>query len=67
MIISNWSTDETLSASGTRQWFWVVNPASKERYLFKLTKETTGEIWVEKIASEVISIRFPYAGDLICN
>ncbi|MGG0031613.1 HipA domain-containing protein [Priestia megaterium] len=51
--ISNWERDDTLNASGTREKFWLVNPENKERYMFKLPKEGTGEIWAEKVASEI--------------
>ncbi|MCC5803558.1 HipA domain-containing protein [Rossellomorea vietnamensis] len=51
--ISDWNVDETLVASGTREKFWVVDPKSNNKFLFKLPKEGTGEIWAEKVAAEV--------------
>jgi len=51
--ISNWERDDTLTASGTREKFWLVKPGTTERFIFKLPKEGTGEIWAEKVASEV--------------
>lgn len=51
--ITNWKVDNELNASGTREKFWVIHPETGERYLFKLPKENTGEIWAEKIASEI--------------
>ncbi|MDM5309696.1 HipA domain-containing protein [Peribacillus frigoritolerans] len=53
MDISDWKIDETVIASGTREKFWLINPDNNKRYLFKLPKEGTGEIWAEKVASEV--------------
>lgn len=51
--ISNWEIDETLTASGTREKYWITKPDTGEKYLFKLPKEGTGEIWAEKVSSEV--------------
>lgn len=55
--ISNWEIDETIMASGTRAKYWLIDNTQpgqiKKRYLFKLPKENTGEIWAEKIAAEV--------------
>ncbi|MEI2341595.1 HipA domain-containing protein [Priestia megaterium] len=51
--ISHWERDDKLNASGTREKFWLINPDNKERYIFKLPKEGTGEIWAEKVASEI--------------
>lgn len=51
--ISDWKIDETRNASGTREKYWLVNPETEELYLFKLPKQGTGEIWAEKVASEV--------------
>lgn len=51
--VSRWEIDETLNASGTREKFWLTKPETGEKYLFKLPKDGTGEIWAEKVASEV--------------
>ncbi|PEE43828.1 toxin HipA [Priestia megaterium] len=51
--ISHWERDDRLNASGTREKFWLINPENEERYMFKLPKEGTGEIWAEKVASEI--------------
>jgi hypothetical protein len=51
--ISGWKVDETRNASGTREKHWLVKPKTDDLYLFKLPKQGTGEIWAEKIASEV--------------
>lgn len=52
--ISKWKIDYNLSVGGTREKFWLINPSSGERCLFKLPKEDAiGEIWAETVASEV--------------
>lgn len=51
--VSHWEKDEKRQASGTRQKFWLINPLDKQRYLFKIPKENTGEAWAEVIASKI--------------
>jgi len=51
--ISHWEKDETIGASGTREKFWLIHPNIEEQFLFKLPKEGTGEIWAEKISSDI--------------
>lgn len=51
--VSHWEKDEERQASGTRQKFWLINPLDKQRYLFKIPKENTGEAWAEVIASKI--------------
>lgn len=51
--LSNWRRDYELNASGTREKYWLIHPRTSERYLFKLPREGTGEVWAEKVASEI--------------
>lgn len=51
--VTNWKIDEKRQVSGTRTKFWLINPQTGHRYLFKIPKENTGEAWAEKVASEI--------------
>lgn len=51
--VTNWEIDEKKQVSGTREKYWLIHPETKQRFLFKIPKEDTGEAWAEKIASEV--------------
>ena len=51
--VTNWKVDEKRQVSGTREKFWLIDPETEQRYLFKIPKENTGEAWAEKIASEI--------------
>ncbi|UOR10259.1 HipA domain-containing protein [Halobacillus amylolyticus] len=52
--ISNWTNDYSLQVSGTREKYWL-KPETDDanRYLFKVPKVSNGEIWAEKVSSEL--------------
>ncbi|MFT8318824.1 MAG: HipA domain-containing protein [Sporolactobacillus sp.] len=51
--VSHWEIDETLNASGLREKFWLIDPSSGIKYLFKLPREETGEVWAEEISAKI--------------
>lgn len=51
--VSHWEEDYNTHISGTRAKYWIIEPSSEQRYMFKIPKENTGEAWAEKVASEL--------------
>ncbi|RWZ50122.1 toxin HipA [Halobacillus fulvus] len=52
--ISNWTDDYSLQVSGTREKYWLKPDTGEDkRYLFKVPKVSDGEIWAEKVSSEL--------------
>ncbi|PRO66357.1 HipA domain-containing protein [Alkalicoccus urumqiensis] len=52
--ISNWTDDYSLQVSGTREKYWLKPDTGEDkRYLFKVPKVSNGEIWAEKVSSEL--------------
>lgn len=51
--ISHWQIDERINASGIREKFWLIEPSTSIRYLFKLPREKTGEVWAEEINATI--------------
>ena len=51
--VTNWELDEEKHISGTRQKFWLKHPSENQIYMFKVPKENTGEVWAEKIVSDL--------------
>jgi hypothetical protein len=51
--VSTWETDFSLNAGGTRAKIWKVNPENGQLVLVKWAKYNNGEIYAEKLASEI--------------
>lgn len=52
--VSSWQVDDERQVSGTRAKHWLIHPEdTRQRYLYKIPKVSIGEVWAEKIASEI--------------
>lgn len=51
--VSHWEEDLIHQISGTRAKYWLKEPDSKQHYMFKVSRENTGDAWAEKIAAEI--------------
>lgn len=47
---------EVIEQLGSKPKFWFRKPDDEQLWLFKFTRENTGEDWSEKIASEVAKL-----------
>lgn len=51
--VTTWEEDFINQISGTRAKFWIIDPKTSQKFMFKIPKGDTGEVWAEKIASEI--------------